>query len=110
MPIRIINYINVKNGEYWEPIGYLCENDWEMSSQIEAFAKWLIQNRKILPKGYYAADLGFSSKKGALGGGCVITKEAMEAMLGIGLELYLTEYPPHLKAEFMPRAALGALG
>jgi hypothetical protein len=94
MPINIIDYTNAKEGENGDPIDYLCDNEWEMPLQIEALEKWLIKNRKKLRKGVYVADLGFSPREGAAGGGCVITTKAMEAMLDIGIELYLSEYPP----------------
>ncbi|SQH75380.1 conserved protein of unknown function [Shewanella benthica] len=42
--------------------------------------------------GSYVADIGFSPRKGAAGGGAVISTGAMKIMLSIGMELYLSEY------------------
>ena len=53
-----------------------------------------LKNSKKLPKGSYVTDAAFSPRQGAAGGGWLLTKGAMEAMLEIGLELYLSEYPP----------------
>lgn len=94
MPINIIDYTNSRGEKKGETIDYLCDNEWEMPVQIETLEKWLLKNRNKLPKGNYIADLGFSPREDAAGGGCVIKTEAMEAMLKIGLELHLSEYPP----------------
>ncbi len=94
MPINLIDYTNSKEGEKGKPLNDgLCDNEWEMPAQVEALEKWLIENENKIPKGSYIADIGFSPREGALGGGCVITTKAMEIMLAIGLELYLSEYP-----------------
>lgn len=95
MPINLIDYSHSEIGEHGKALDGLCENEWEMPAQVEALEKWLKENRLKLPKGRYIADIGFSPRKGALGGGCVVTKEAMEIMLEIGMELYLSEYPSH---------------
>jgi len=93
MPINIIDYAGAKEGKKGKLLEGLCEDEWEMPAQIEAFEKWLIENRNILPKGSYVADIGFSSRSGAVGGGAVLTTQAMKIMVSIGMELYLSEYP-----------------
>ena len=93
MPINIIDYSNAKEGEKGLALETLCDDEWEMPSQIEALEKWLIKNKSNLPNGSYVADIGFSPRPGALGGGAVLTTQAMEIMVAIGMELFLSEYP-----------------
>lgn len=93
MPINILDYTNAKDGERGKELDFLCDNEWEMPKQLEALENWLLKNRNKVNKGAYVADIGFSPREGALGGGCVITTSAMEVMLEIGMELYLSEYP-----------------
>ena len=94
MPINIKDYTDTKEGEKGTAIGYLCDDTWEMPEQIAALENWLKQNKEKLKKGSYAADLCFSPREGALGGGAVLSIEAMQIMVSIGMELYLSEYPP----------------
>ena len=94
MPINLINYSDVKEGEKGIPIGYLCDDSWEMPTQINALDAWLKENKDNIKKGSYVADLGYSPREGALGGGTVLTTEAMKIMVAIGMDLYLSEYPP----------------
>jgi hypothetical protein len=65
-----------------------------MPVQLNALDQWLVQNRGELGEGEYVADLGFSPRPGASGGGGVVSRQMMEAMLAIEVELFLSEYPP----------------
>ncbi len=94
MPINLVDYTNTKEGEKGELIAGLCDDEWEMPAQIQALEEWLTKNKKSINKGSYVADIGFSPREGAAGGGCVITTQVMEIMVSIGMELYLSEYPP----------------
>lgn len=94
MPINLIDYTGAKEGGKGKAIDHLCDDVWEMPEQIAALEKWLKQNKVKLKKGSYAADIGFSPRKGALGGGAVLSVEAMEIMVSLGIELYFSEYPP----------------
>ncbi len=93
MPINLIDYSDVRKGEKGITLGYLCEDAWEMPEQIEALETWLKQNKGKLKKGSYSADIGYSPREEASGGGTVLTIEAMEIMVNIGMNLYLSEYP-----------------
>ena len=93
MPVNIIDYSGAKEGEKGKPLEGLCDGEWEMPAQIESLEKWLIENQNKLPKGSYVADIGFSPKPSAAGGGTVLTTQAMSIMVSIGMELYLSEYP-----------------
>ena len=93
MPINLIDHTNSKEGDKGIDLGGLCEGRWEMPEQIESLEKWLKENKDKLKPGKYIADLGYSPREGALGGGTVLTTEAMQIMVNIGMELYLSEYP-----------------
>ncbi len=96
MPINIIDYSNVKEGEKGITLKGLCEDEWEMPSQIEALGEWLSHNQYNLPKGSYIADIGFSPRPGASGDGAALTLQVMKIMVSIGMELFLSEYPEFL--------------
>ena len=94
MPINLIDYTGSKEGEKGVPIGHLCEDEWEMPKQIAALEDWLNQNKEIIQKGRYVADIGYRPREGASGGGVALSIETMETMVSIGIELFLSEYPP----------------
>ncbi len=94
MPINILNHTNTPEGEKGEKFAHLSDNDWELPSQIETLEAWLKENLDNLNSGTYVADLGFSPREGACGGGGVLSVEAMSIMVKLGITLFLSEYPP----------------
>ena len=95
MPVIIRNHSNVKENERGEFIAELCGEHWEMPIQIDALEVWLLKEGHAYPKGIYTADLGYSPREGACGGGTVLKCKAMKIMVSIGMDLYLSEYPAH---------------
>ncbi len=93
MPINLIDYTNSEEGQKGKSLGGICKGEWEMPKQVEALEVWLKEKGQKLPPGDYLADIGFSPRKGALGGGAVLTPEAMAIMSSIGMTLFLSEYP-----------------
>ena len=93
MPINLIDYTNTEEGQKGKSLGDICKGEWEISMQIEALEVWLRENSSKLPKGNYVADIGFSPREGALGGGAILSTESMGLMVSIGMNLYLSEYP-----------------
>lgn len=93
MPINLIDFTGIEEGQKGNPIGDLSKGEWEMPKQVEALEQWLNDSGKNLPKGSYIADIGFCPRPGALGGGAVLSPEAMGIMSSIGMSLYLSEYP-----------------
>ena len=75
-----------------EEIALLCDDDWNLSNQVEILALWLENNGNNLPVGSYVADFGFHWRRGA-GGGAVLPPLAMKKMSDIGMYLFLSEYP-----------------
>lgn len=99
MPISIIDHTNSENGEKGIRIEWLCDDEWEMPVQIKSLDQWLTNTGCKLPAGTYTADLGFSPRAGALGGGAVLTTKSMRIMVEIGMNLYLSEYPEFVEQE-----------
>ena len=85
--------INIYTRDTYESIDFLCDDDWELPSQIDALKEWLITKGVLFPEASYVADIGFSMRKDSSGGGgAVITTEMMEMLNKIGIEIYLSEY------------------
>lgn len=91
MPIKISEYASAEDKKGKE-LDWLCGDSWRLPDQLKEFEKWLVKNRS-LPKGIYAADIAFSPREDAFGGGGVVSLESMNIMLSVGMELYLSEYP-----------------
>lgn len=75
-------------------VAWLCDDNWRLPDQAEAFEAWLVENRATLKPGRYIADIGFTPGEGALGGGAAISPEMMRTMADLGMALFLSEYPP----------------
>ncbi len=93
MPINLIDYTNSEEGQKGTPLDGLCKGEWELPKQIEELEAWLKVTGFKLPKGDYVADIGYSPRVGALGGGAVLKPEAMGIMSAVGITLYFSEYP-----------------
>ena len=86
MPI----YIKVEGSK--ETIATLSKGVWELSSQIQELESWLFENSPNLSSSNYIADVGFSIRENACGGGAVLSPKAMSIMGKLGVKLYLSEY------------------
>jgi hypothetical protein len=75
-------------------VAWLCDDNWRLPDQVEALVEWVQQNRSTLDKGRYVADIGFSPRADAAGGGAAISPEMLRAMADVGICLCLSEYPP----------------
>jgi len=84
--------IYVKVDGSGEKLAHLAEGDWELPSQIEALEFWLLTNPLNLAPAKYIADLGFTVRENACGGGAILSPEAMSIMGRLGIKLYLSEY------------------
>ena len=92
MPIKISDHLNKDDNGKSTVIAWLLPDNWRLPDQMKAFESWLQENRSLAPS-EYSADIGFSPREDALGGGGKVSIESMEIMLRLGLELYLSEYP-----------------
>jgi hypothetical protein len=92
MPIKIVDHLKLdKSGKPLE-IAWLLNDNWRLPDQMKVFEAWLVDN-KSLPTGNYKADIGFSPRPDAFGGGGKVSLDSMKIMVQLGLELYLSEYP-----------------
>lgn len=91
MPIKITEYISAEDRKGNE-LDWLCDESWRLPDQLNMLEEWLAKN-KSRPKGFYAADIAFSPREDAFGGGGVISLRSMSIMVAIGMQLYLSEYP-----------------
>jgi hypothetical protein len=89
MPINIIRTTSASS----EKIACLCDEEWELPAQIDELEKWLHENQTKLNQGNYIADVGYSLRPEAFGGGAVLSIQAMRIMVTIDMELHLSEYP-----------------
>ena len=85
MPIKI--YIE----ESYEEVDWICDDIWDLSFQIDALENWLGENAKNLKPNKYVADIGFSMRADATGGG-VLNSKSMQIMGEIGMDIYFSEY------------------
>ena len=85
--------VNIYNEENYEEIDFLCEDKWDLPSQLDALEDWLKIKGKLIEKGNYVADIGFEMRKNAFGGGGSIDSESMKIMGEIGMNIHLSEYP-----------------
>ncbi|MBU2978792.1 hypothetical protein [Alteromonas sp. C1M14] len=84
--------IYIKYEESNEKIAHLAKNHWELPIQIKELESWLFENPLNLSPSKYVADVGFSIRENACGGGAILSPEAMAIMGALGIKLYLSEY------------------
>jgi hypothetical protein len=92
MPIKISDHLNKDDNGKSTAVAWLLPDNWRLPDQMKAFENWLQENQNLAP-GEYSADIGFSPREDAFGGGGKVSIKSMEIMLRLGLELYLSEYP-----------------
>lgn len=86
MPI----YIKIDGSN--ETLADLAKDVWELPLQIQELEAWLSSTHNNLVPGKYIADIGFSVRENACGGGAILSPEAMFIMGKLGIKLYLSEY------------------
>jgi hypothetical protein len=86
MPINIY-----KTGSF-ERIDWLCDESWDLPTQLGELELWLENRRMSLEPGEYVADIGFSIREDASGGGGVLSSKAMLIMGEIGMDVFFSEY------------------
>ena len=74
-------------------IADLCEDNWRLPDQSAALVAWVEEHGATLPPGEYLADIGFSPRADAPGGGGAFPPAALRAMGDLGMTLWLSEYP-----------------
>lgn len=89
MPVIIRRTVNQRFEKYAE----IASNSWDLRTEIEALEEWLIANARSLDTSFeWIADVGFTVRLDATGGGPPLTKRLMRACLDSNLEIFLSEY------------------
>lgn len=88
MPINIYSEVDSR-----ERIAWLCEDNWRLPDQVSVLEAWLNKNKTTMKNGRYIADIGFSVREDARGGGAAVSPEMMGTMAELGISLFLSEYP-----------------
>ena len=91
--------IVIKKDDSAEEAAFLCDDTWELPAQIDILEGWLIENENKMESGKYTADIGYSPRDGAAGGGTAISLKAMSILMKMGMVLYLSEYPKFIDSE-----------
>lgn len=80
-------------GDRYENCITLAGDEWALRPQVESLDRWLQANPDGLdPRFQWVADIGFTPRVNALGGGPVLSRELMERCLKANLEIFFSEY------------------
>ncbi|RSM97469.1 hypothetical protein DMH25_30670 [Streptomyces sp. WAC 01325] len=90
MPIKIYR---APEDHDFEEVAWLSDGIWSLPHQVDELEIWLTDNQDTLKPDRYVADIGFSSRNDAMGGGGVVTPDMMRIMADLGISLHLSEYP-----------------
>jgi hypothetical protein len=86
LPIYIKNQANNKL------LAKIASDQWDLKSQIVALENWLLEHSTSFHPAEYVADIGFSVRPDACGGGAILSVQTMAIMSDLGMKLYLSEY------------------
>jgi hypothetical protein len=89
---RIMPIVTYRTKQPSEKLACLCDDSWELPIQISELEKWLDENKNKITPDDYVADIGFTQRNDASGGGAAISPESMGIMAKYGMWLYLSEY------------------
>lgn len=84
--------IIITNENSGKTIATLCEDIWDLPSQIEYLKEWLKKNINSLANENYIADIGFGIRPDACSGGGVLDHELIELISKARMEIYFSEY------------------
>ena len=88
MPV-VIRQIVKDRFENYADVG---TDSWDLRTQIEALEAWLVENSGQLdPASQWVADVGFTVRLHATGGGPPISRKLMEMCVAANLEIWLSE-------------------
>ena len=85
--------IKISDDRSGEEIAWLCNDDWELPTQLSALQDWLGEYEKGERPPKAIADIGFSVRPDAFGGGAVLSAEVMRRFADAGVEIHFSEYP-----------------
>jgi hypothetical protein len=71
----------------------LGEDSWELPELFKLFEHWLLNDSNDLSSNVqWIADIGFSPRAGANGGGPIISLDLMQSCIDKNISIYLSEY------------------
>jgi len=71
----------------------LAEESWDLPELFKIFENWLTEHADNLPSGHqWIADIGFTPREGANGGGPILSVQLMKKCTDLGMSIYLSEY------------------
>ena len=86
-------YIRKVTSESSETFAVIAKGSWNLRSLISELEKWLDNEADDLPSGFkWIADVGFSPRDDACGGGPILKVELMQKCVDLNMEIYLSEY------------------
>ncbi|MCW7492544.1 hypothetical protein ND861_09580 [Leptospira sp. 2 VSF19] len=89
MPI----WIRKTNKEKTENYHHLMKDDWDLTNNFEAFSDWIQSVDGTLDKKFdWVADISFSPRPNATGGGPVISFDLMKLCIKNNIEIYISEF------------------
>ena len=99
MPVIIRKIVDDRAKNYTE----VAAESWDLRTQIEALEAWLSETRNRLdPSEQWIADVGFTVRLNATGGGPPLSRNLMQLCIESNIEIYLSdllrEYSDALKA------------
>jgi hypothetical protein len=88
MPIKVYKDVDGRPEVAW-----LCDDCWELPAQIEGLGDWIRSESAKLKDGPYVADIGFSIRPEAFGGGVALEPNIMKLMVDADMSIFFSEYP-----------------
>jgi len=72
---------------------HLAEDSWDLPKLFSIFEAWLqTETTSLDPTVQWIADIGFSPREGANGGGPIISTQMMQLCIKRNIAIYLSEY------------------
>ena len=85
--------INIYESDSFKKVAWLCDDVWDLPTQVDELEKWLKLNLPTLANSEYVADIGFDIRKDSAGGGAVMSVEMIRLLSKANMAVYLSEYP-----------------
>ena len=91
MPINIYYETKEENRIDW-----LCDGEWELPEQLYSIEEWIKANKSLMTGEKIIADIGFSVRNNASGGGGILSSKTMRDAGEINMDIYFSEYRDQL--------------
>jgi len=95
MPIAIRQHCETET----KPVAWLCDDSWDLRTQVAVLETWLNDSANSLPCSNYSIDIGFDIRPGAAGGSASFSPQSLALMGKLGMSLDLSEYDQGLNQD-----------